>query len=81
MLNRASYIFFFIILFFCFVPFVFAQEKINHFDTDITLNNDGTIDVIETIKYDLRMYFPEFSKKQIDNVIIKLYSIYNESLK
>ena len=29
----------------------------------------------ETIKYDLRMYFPEFSKKQIDNVIIKLYSI------
>src|SRR3989344_2911626 len=51
MLNRASYIFFFIILFFCFVPFAFAQEKINNFDTDITINKDGTIDIVETIKY------------------------------
>ncbi len=33
----------------------------------------------EAIKYDLRMYFPEFSEEQIDNVLIKLYSIYNES--
>ena len=30
----------------------------------------------ESIKYDLRKYFPEFSEEQIDNVLIKLYSIY-----
>lgn len=53
MLNRASYIFFFIILFFCFTPsLIIAQEKINNFDTEISINKDGSIDVVETITYD-----------------------------
>lgn len=34
----------------------------------------------ESIKYDLRMYFPKFSEEQIDNVLTKLFSIYNESI-
>ena len=34
----------------------------------------------ESIKYDLRMFFPKFSEEQIEDVIIKLHSIYNESI-
>ncbi|HLC94365.1 MAG TPA: DUF2207 domain-containing protein [Patescibacteria group bacterium] len=34
-----------------FVPFVHA-EQINNFAADITINTDGTIDVVETITYD-----------------------------
>lgn len=34
----------------------------------------------ESIKYDLRMYFPKFSEEQIEEGLIKLYSIYNESI-
>src|SRR3990167_4937141 len=52
MLNRVSYIFFIIILFFCVVPYTFAQEKINKFDTEITVNKDGTVDIVEIINYD-----------------------------
>jgi len=66
MLNRASYIFFFIILFFCFVPFAFAQEKINNFDTDITINKDGTIDIVETIKYDFGSEYRHGIYREID---------------
>ncbi len=32
----------------------------------------------ESINYDLRKYFPAFSVEQIDEVLTKLYSIYNE---
>lgn len=66
MLNRASYIFFFIILFFCFVPFAFAQEKINNFDTNITINKDGTIDIVETIKYDFGSEYRHGIYREID---------------
>ena len=66
MLNRASYIFFFTILFFCFVPFVFAQEKINNFDSDITLNKDGTIDVVEIINYDFGQEYRHGIFREID---------------
>ena len=57
MLNRAFYILTFLFFLFFLTPLTYSQqypntEKINNFDTDITVNKDGTIDVIETIEYD-----------------------------
>lgn len=34
----------------------------------------------ESIKYDLRKYFPEFSVDQIDEVLTKLYNIYGNKV-
>ncbi len=57
MLKRAFFIIIFLFLFLLLTPLTYSQqyakiEKINNFDTDITVNKDGTINVIEKIEYD-----------------------------
>src|SRR3990167_5923171 len=57
MLNRVFCILTFLFLFLFLTPLTYSQqytnsEKINSFDTDITVNKDGTINVIEKIEYD-----------------------------
>ncbi len=57
MLNRAFYILTFLFFFFFLAPLSYAQEytnieKINNFNTEITVKKDGTIDVLEIINYD-----------------------------
>ena len=34
----------------------------------------------EAIKYNLRMYFPQLSEEQINDGLIRLYSIYNKTV-
>lgn len=90
MLNRAFYIFTFLFFLFFLTSPTYSQqytntEKINNFDTDITVNKDGTIDVIETIEYDFGEKYRHgifreinlFKKNQDGKKYLLTFDIYN----
>lgn len=69
-------------------PFTLSQKRAQALSVKMDSVSRNTKIIIGTnnhnldnaIKYNLRMYFPKFSEEQINEGLIKIYSIYNESV-